>query len=425
MNLICATNEVIASEHSPGELPVSLYEQPTGTVMYSAGTDLLRRVNRAGLVPVPRAWDLLTIALSVVAADMIVQRGGSPDGWTRELALRTAVSDPGFWTSQQVLLETQLRFLTTDVWGLGFLPGGIVPKPPREKRQYKGDANCTTLLSGGLDSLIGLIDLVDAGYRPYAVSQIQTGDAERQAKFAEVAGVPQLALNHNVHSPHDLERSQRARSFIFLAYGVLVATSMPGYASGETITLYVCENGYISLNPSLIASRLGSLSTRTTHPYFLKLFQELLDKAGLRVRIVNPYQLQTKGDMLIGCKDQSLLVRYACEATSCGRFGRNGYRHCGRCVPCLVRRAAFHKWGQSDTTDYVYEDLAKPDESHAGSDDVRVVGMAIARLNEEHLAGVLGASLNRVLLGNIDGYRSVVERGLRELEALFEHIGVV
>jgi TatD DNase family protein len=35
------------------------------------------------------------------------------------------------------------------------------------------------------------------------------------------------------------------------------------------------------------------------------------------------------------------LVKFAHTSTSCGRYGTFGYQHCGRYVPCLIRRAAF------------------------------------------------------------------------------------
>ena len=90
--------------------------------------------------------------------------------------------------------------------------------------------------------------------------------------------------------------------------------------------------------------------------------QQILDASGLRVHIENPYQLDTKGEMLAGCADQELLKRTASITTSCGRFQRFNYRHCGRCVPCQVRRAAFLASGTADTTEYVYVDLGKDDE---------------------------------------------------------------
>ena len=106
-----------------------------------------------------------------------------------------------------------------------------------------------------------------------------------------------LQLNHNANVP-DSENppSQRARSIVFLAYGVLVATTLARYHTGESITLYVCENGFIAVNPPLTGGRLGSLSTRTTHPVVLSSLQHILDAAELRVKIVNPYSFKTKGE---------------------------------------------------------------------------------------------------------------------------------
>ena len=268
-------------------------------------------------------------------------RDDSPDGWTRQLDLHVAVSDPAFWTTQSDLLVGQLQYLTTDIWTVAFLEGGVQPVP--EKPPARPDQDCVVLLSGGLDSLAGTIDLVKAhGSKPYAVSQVSQGDKQKQSFFASKigGGLAHLQLNHNTDCPGENERSQRARSFIFFAYGVLVATALKRYHDGEDVTLYVCENGFISINPPLTDARLGSLSTRTTHPVYIGLFQQLLDEAGLRVKLENPYQFQTKGEMLKGCADQAFLRKYAHTSTSCGRYARNGYKHCGRCLPCLIRRNA-------------------------------------------------------------------------------------
>lgn len=180
--------------------------------------------------------------------------------------------------------------------------------------------------------------------RSLAVSQMVRGDGEKQVAFAaEIGGgLRHFQANHNADVP-DPENppSQRARSIVFLAYGVLMATTLTRYHSGEEVTLYVCENGFIALNPPLTGGRLGSLSTRTTHPVVFALLQQVLDAAGLRVRIVNPYKFKTKGEMLRECLNQELLAVHAHQTTSCGRFKQFGYSHCGRCVPCQVRRAAF------------------------------------------------------------------------------------
>ncbi|HEV8439158.1 MAG TPA: Qat anti-phage system QueC-like protein QatC, partial [Methylomirabilota bacterium] len=384
--------------------------------------DVIRRLK---LQPAPRAWDLLSIALAVIAADTGVRRTESPDGWTREIDLRVAAADSAFWTSQGPLIDQQLRFLTNDVWRCTFGDGGVLPAPPRLPTLPEED--CVALLSGGLDSLVGVLDLViRRKRRPYVVSQVSQGDKETQADFAAKigGGLRHLQLNHNANCPGENERSQRARSLTFLAYGVLAATAVKQYHEGQPVTLYVCENGFISINPPLTTGRLGSLSTRTTHPVFLGLFQKLLDAAGLRVRVENPCQFMTKGEMLARCADQDFLRKNARQATSCGRFARNGYKHCGRCVPCLVRRAAFQAWGETDRTVYVYRDLSRDSDDYARFDDVRSAAMAVAEVRAEGLNGWLGTSLSAALLGDVAPYRQTVERGLLELGSFLEAAGV-
>ena len=368
MRLFCAPRDRIASAPAGANFSVVLYSRVDTPDTVSIGATALQKLTRHKFVVAPRAWDLLSLALSVIAADTSVSRGNSSDGWTRQIDLQVAVNDPDFWSSQTGLLENQLRFLTTDIWSLEFVDGGILPTPPK-KGAVRPDQDCVCLLSGGLDSLIGAVNLAGSAKMPYLVSQVSRGDKSRQARFATMIGnrLPRLELNHNVKSPWTKERSQRARSIIFLAYGVLTATVLNSYHEGKAVTLYVCENGFISINPPLTTARIGSLSTRTTHPVFMGQFQQLLDAAGLKVTIENPYQFKTKGEMLRECTDQAFLQTHAANTTSCGRFGFFGYRHCGRCVPCLIRRAAFHLWGVTDTTGYVYEDLGKNDSDHAGS----------------------------------------------------------
>lgn len=426
MKVFCAPPEHIAAAPSDTDVPVVLYSQADAPGMVSIGATALHRLTRYKFVPSPRAWDLLSIALSVIAADTAVSRGSSPDGWTREIALCVAVSDLDFWSSHVSLLESQLRFLTTDIWSLEFVEGGRLPTPPK-KGMIKPDHDCVCLLSGGLDSLIGAVDLAaNRVLKPYIVSQVSKGDKSRQADFATMigGGMSRLELNHNVKCPWTNERSQRARSIIFIAYGVLMATALKRYHDGSSVTLYVCENGFISINPPLTTGRVGSLSTRTTHPVFIKQFQQLLAVAGLDVTIENPYQYRTKGEMLKECADQAFLKKHAAKSTSCGRFGFFGYRHCGRCVPCLIRRAAFHCWGFTDATGYVYEDLSKDDSDHARFDDVRSAAVAVAEARGEGFDRWIRPRLTAPSLGDTTPYKQVVSRGLDELGALLKSAGV-
>jgi 7-cyano-7-deazaguanine synthase in queuosine biosynthesis len=424
MRVVCGPLKHVFGRRGASDLEIILYSQPDRETRGAAGSGIVEAIRRLKLQPAPRAWDLLSIALAVIAADTGVRRNGSSDGWTREIDLGVAVTDSAFWTSHGALIDQLLRFLTNDVWQCTFRDGGVLAAPPRVPTLPEED--CVALLSGGLDSL-GVLDLVSRGKRrPYLVSQVSQGDKKTQAYFAAKigGGLRHLQLNHNANCPGENERSQRARSLIFLAYGVFAATATKQYHEGQPVTLYVCENGFISINPPLTTGRLGSLSTRTTHPVFLGLFQRLLDGAGLRVRVENPYQFMTKGEMLARCADQDFLRKNARQTTSCGRFARNGYKHCGRCVPCLVRRAAFHAWGETDRSIYVYRDLSRDNGNHARFDDVRSTAMAVAEVGADGLDGWLGTSLSTTLLGDVAPYKQTVERGLQELGSFLEVAGV-
>ena len=203
---------------------------------------------------------------------------------------------------------------------------------------------------------------------------------------------------------------------IFLAFGALAASSL-----GGVTRLVVPENGFISYNVPLTSLRVGSLSTRTTHPYFLSKIQEVWDAVGMSVRIENPYQHKTKGEMLAGCADQDLLVRLAATSTSCGRFGRFGYQHCGRCVPCLVRRAAFLTWGHDDGTDYHFDRLA----GQSGFDDVRSVAMACVEAQRLGVPRWSRGALSGEYVDDADAAVDLVERGLAELRGLLQQAGVL
>ena len=425
MRIVCVPEDYDTVVPPPCDLNVVLYGRTDNSDIGSIGATVRNVIQQCQLQPEIRAGDLLSIALSITAADTAARRNESPDGWTRQLDLHVAVSDPTFWNSQTDLLVRQLKFLTTDIWSITFLAGGVHPVP--QKAIFKPDQDCVVLLSGGLDSLIGTINLVNAaGKVPYAVSQIPRGDKQTQISFASMigGGLTHLQLNHNFRSPGQNELSQRARSFIFLAYGVLAATALARYHDGEEITLYVCENGFISINPPLTGARLGSLSTRTTHPIFISLFQQLLNNAGLRVKLENPYQFHTKGEMLQHCVDQAFLKKYAPTSTSCGRYARR-YKHCGRCLPCLIRRSAFYTWGVTDQTEYAYADLSQDDPNHARHDDVRSAAMAVATAKTDGISQWAASSLSTVLLDNVTAYQDVVGRGLHELEFFLRASGAL
>ena len=404
-----------------------MFQRPRRSGVGSIAATMVQQMSRAGVQPSSRAWDFLAVALSVAAADHCCLRKTSPDGWTREIQLEVAVTAPTFWETQSSALEAALRFLTGDIWQLSFVSGGTRPprKSPRARHQLLGD--CVCLLSGGVDSLVGAIDAIAMGRRPVLVSQRSKGDSERQRRFARIIGnnLSHLQLSHAIKPVGSTERSQRARSIVFLAYGVLAASVLPLHSRGEVIELLVPENGFISLNIPFTPLRIGSLSTRTTHPIFIGQVQNILNASGFNVRLLNEYSFKTKGEMLLGCSGQHLLRQLVFGATSCGRFARYNYRHCGRCVPCLVRRAAFLRWRAEDETKYQFADLSIPDHHHRDFDDVRSAAFAALSVAQTGVHSWAGAALNSVQLGDIAPYADLAERGIAELRAFLEKVDAI
>jgi len=429
MKITCALSDFDFDSRT-SDLDVILYGKANKGSQGCIGGALKREVKREKLIPAARAWDFLSIALAVISADSAGHRQLSPDGWTRSFELTISVIDPEFWQKNASVLQNLLAFLTTDRWKLCFVDGGILPTPPKSPVYPEEDS--AALLSGGVDSLIGVIDLVANGKKPYLVSQKVAPDTSKQSYFAKNigGGLNSFQANHNVRIPNkERPQSQRARSIIFMAYGILVATSLKSYKEGNNVPLYVCENGFISINPSLTTNRVGSLSTRTTHPVVIALLQQVLNNAGLNVSIVNPYRHKTKGEMLKECKNQKLMSSLVGGATSCGRILTNKisgeYVHCGRCVPCMVRRSSFLAWkSDGDLTTYYYDDLSIQDAKHAGFDDVRSMLLAIADAKEQGIQRWLGASISSALVEDKDKLAEMIKRGLEEIEAFLNSQGV-
>lgn len=423
MKLNCTTKTSSFSTDSD-TLNVLLYGRTESTHFATVGAAIMDEIRRSRLVPSGKALDLLSIALSVICADLAGHRKASADGWTRTFELTIAVQDSSFWNEQADTLGRLLAFLTTDIWQFRFVDEGI--SLPSIENCQQPDEDCVSLLSGGLDSLVGNIDLVEQGYIPYAVTQTVRGDGYQQTTFAESIGngLSQFKVNHNARVPNpETPSSQRARSIIFLTYGVLVATTLKRYQQEHRVPLFVCENGFISINPPLTPIRLGSLSTRTTHPVVFSIFQDILNAAGLRVDITNPYQHKTKGEMLRDCQNQEKLTELASQTTSCGRYLIHGHQHCGRCVPCLVRRAAFLVWNKDDSTTYKYTNLGIKNDEHAGYDDVRSALMAIQECHKLGTKRWLSSALSYPRIQQKDKIAHMIERGLEEVEDLLNRYG--
>ncbi len=388
----------------------------------------------------PAADDLLRAATAAYAADVRVPRAGTFDGWTRDLTLHLPVGDLAAWETGAPLLGRLLAFLTGDRWRVLPRPLPAYYRPararlPTRRRRFFTPLETSTvaLFSGGLDSFIGAIDAIEQGGQvalvghhaggqgPTSVAQTKALAALRQTYPASLSPFLQCWISPPRGVNGASEITTRGRSILFLGLGIAVASNLAG---GRLI---VPENGLISLNVPLTPPRLGSLSTRTTHPHLIALVQQLVHTLGIDVTLDLPYRFRTKGEMLAACANQEALDKGLAATMSCahpgaGRFGgaRNPNQHCGYCLPCLIRRAAIaHR--APDPTSYAYEDLSVPLSPERGA-DLRSARLALDRYTRRPpaLADVLSAGPLPATGDDLGAYVAVFRRGLDEVRLFLD-----
>lgn len=371
------------------------------------------------------ALDLFYISLMVYYADRKVLRKNTFDAWTRSFKIYMPVLELEKWNENKTLLEEILSFLSGDLWQFEFrqrdyneLEKHFSKGNERTKKKISPKAFC--MLSGGLDSFIGAIDLLNDEKNIAFVGHYGGGKGVKQYQDKlKVILKSEFQLDDNQFfnfyaTPlKGVEDSTRTRSFMFFAHAIILASGMNNNAN-----LYIPENGLISLNIPLTNSRLGTSSTRTTHPYYMKKLQKLLDNLGITVILKNPYQFFTKGEMIENCKSPEFLkinIRntMSCSSPDQGRFKKESKpSHCGTCLPCVIRRASIKKAYDTDASNYRDIDFKTP--------------QAIKELNSYKI-GLLGFKNNNSKFkiqetGPIDSnfieFANLYKRGMDELASV-------
>lgn len=401
------------------------------------------KCEKLGLDPPEAAFDLLALAAAVTAADTRVDRRGAQDWWTRELHLSVPVADPALWQSLAGNLSGLLSFLSGDRWSFSFHA-----RPRGKKRLVKAPGvmrtwqpSCVSLFSGGLDSFIGAIDLLKAKEQPLFVSHYWDSDTSAHQSYclerlryhykkSTMDSVrARIGFETDYFDEGAKENTLRARSFLFFAMAVYAAAGI-----GKSTEVMVPENGFISLNVPLDTLRLGALSTRTTHPWYMARWNQLLQSLGLPVALNNPYRLLTKGEMLAKCSDAPVVQDELAHTMSCSSANKARWKgekpgHCGYCVPCLIRRASVKAAFGKDPTPYgiKYLDAQPLNSEKAEGEHIRSFQAAIQRLKARpkiakfliHQPGPLVDHAHE-----LHKYERVYVAGLAEVEALLRGVDV-
>jgi hypothetical protein len=148
---------------------------------------------------------------------------------------------------------------------------------------------------------------------------------------------------------------QRLRSMFFFSLAAILDD-----ARGID-DIFMCENGIIGAAIVWAPNQDTPYNTRPAEPRYLRQMQAFLaaalDRPSLRIR--NPFQYRTKGEVLRECAEMGLQAPLY-RTVSCWRSGNRGIRNCGQCVPCMFRQLSFDEAGLTNPRADVYTRTIPP-----------------------------------------------------------------
>lgn len=313
-------------------------------------------IRNATATPIPdRLVDLLEIAAYVLAADRSIGRGGKVrqnwgEAWSRNLTFTIPVRDLEFWQRDQVhdALCQALGFVSDDVYRFAFVQAQRATPledylPLAENAQDVFPADEVMLLSGGTDSLAGAVEtlattdrhlvLVSHRSSPKTRAFMRDLASELQRRYPQrVYAIPVYAGRTGVGEAR--EQTQRSRSFFYAALGFVIAQMF----GAERLRFW--DNGVVSANLPINNAIVGTLATRTTHPYTLRLFRTFLSLvADAPVDLDNPAIWRTRTEMLTGLAEHGAadLIGRSVSCSNVHHMAKPA-SHCGVCSQCLDRR---------------------------------------------------------------------------------------
>lgn len=391
-------------------------------------------------IPNNTVLDFMFMAAVFYATDKIIDRNVSADRWTRQIKIRIPLYELEKWQIVNQELEKCMSFLTGDIWTIEFYQNMYTLHRPSARRRRRilprVQADTVCLFSGGLDSLVGAINWLESnsekkilavGHYDGQVSGPKSDQNKllqhlRIQKFAGRIDSLQLRVGQR---PAGKESTFRSRSILFLALGIYAAASI-----GKDVPLLIPENGTIALNIPLTASRRGTCSTRTAHPNYISKLSQILQNVGISNPILNPLGMKTKGEAISQCLEQQVLINAIPDSVSCGKSGhksswiRRDANGCGRCVPCIFRRASLHVINADNESygiDICSNELDITSSKTSANDFRAVLSFIGHNYNLEEVKKRLLS--NGLQIDNIDTYAELVIRAMNEVKELIKDKG--
>lgn len=304
--------------------------------------------------------DLLEIGFVIYISDLYVER--NPD-LSRRLSILIPVRHPDVWSGVNTQLERTVSFLARDEVNIHFIKKKEACNDIKDFGPFYDNKECCCLLSGGIDSAVGAVWALNRGLSPTLISYSSGNLSGIQNNV--VNAIEQntgQTLHHLIISWQAARRKkgayrlgdrpdsillQHLRSYFYLSLAAAIVIE------SNCKTLYTFENGPIAINPLISESHIN---TRTVHPLFLEYFQSLINSVfGTNVSVKNPFLYKTKGELIRYLSNKKLskdlipltsscFGYYIVKANAQQWFSMIDYkgRHCGDCLPCIIKRVSLH-----------------------------------------------------------------------------------
>jgi hypothetical protein len=319
--------------------------EPSMQIAHSKWTDRLpRQLNDAEL-------DWLHLVDVLYTVDRACRRGDGLD-WGRSIRVSMKLRQPDHWRAHIHRLQEIFGDLTGDTLRLHVEDYPEPPPAPRTRRVQFEDFDCVALLSGGVDSFCGGLQLLEANRSPLFLSQSLGGaGGHAQSKcrdYLENKGA-RLFTSFSVTPkrqapiafPNPPENSERCRTLLYVGVALLIASVC------DQDSVFLNENGIMALHAPIAEARAGGYSTKTAAPSIMQAISEVFSAGvGASVAVENLLIGSTKAEVVKWVADHGVPAELT-DTVSCWRINRPG-PHCGECIPCIIRTVAFRWAGVAD-----------------------------------------------------------------------------
>ncbi len=304
-------------------------------------------------------YDTVVVTAAIEFADRMVKRPES--GWRRRLIVRIPVHEPGQWEAPSVYgaLVNCISFLTGDDWEFEFVQRQFAARPPEQGVLELPMRSAAVLAySDGLDSraMAGIFGKTRRGRLVRVRVGLNVADIDKDRRHRDAfTRVPyELRLKSKSR-----ESSARSRGFKFAIISAIASHLT------ETHEIIIPESGQGALGPALVLVGHGYPDFRN-HPQFTQRMERFVYALfGTPITYTFPRMAFTKAQTLrefIDLTDDTQIS----TAKSCWRKNHwvsvdGGWRHCGVCAACMLRRMSMHAAGIHESRDaYICEDMSAP-----------------------------------------------------------------